>query len=238
MKKRLRNFTLVELLVVIAIIGILTSMLLPAVNRGRMYGKQLSCLNNLKTLGSAITMYAGDYKDYFPPAIQLDGATVVYTWVHLVAPYCTKYSSWEIARQNNPSSYNTAVEKMRLDGFASFICTAQDTRHFVEKVTGLWCYPGNYVSNYDIITATGRISTSIRSPSANGIIWDGFGPKIGASASWLGNIDITQPDYNITGSPHLSRTNLLYVDGHGASVRMNPYLPIIRNPTDANNLSF
>ncbi|WDE96515.1 prepilin-type N-terminal cleavage/methylation domain-containing protein [Lentisphaera profundi] len=62
----MKKFTLIELLVVVAIIGILASMLLPALGKAREQSKSTVCLNKLKQISIAAFMYAEGEDNYAP----------------------------------------------------------------------------------------------------------------------------------------------------------------------------
>jgi len=64
--KTQKGFTLIELLVVIAIIGILASMLLPALAKAKTRANRIKCVSNIKQVGGAYKAFADDNNNRFP----------------------------------------------------------------------------------------------------------------------------------------------------------------------------
>lgn len=82
-----RAFTLIELLVVIAIIAILAAILFPVFAQAKAAAKHTVNINNIKQIGTAAIMYAGDVDDVFVSQHAHDSLNDRGEWQVLYQPY-------------------------------------------------------------------------------------------------------------------------------------------------------
>jgi prepilin-type N-terminal cleavage/methylation domain-containing protein len=67
-------FTLVELLVVIAIIAVLIALLLAVLSGVREQANRITCMSNLRQIGTAMKIYADENKNQYPRTFYSDGS--------------------------------------------------------------------------------------------------------------------------------------------------------------------
>ncbi len=216
-------FTLIELLVVIAIIAILAAILFPVFARAKSKANQATCLSNLKQIGLAFHMYAGDWDGLFPP--QKDGNddlayinwtygwntidialypgfkyTMTYT-VEALDPYMRNYDIW-FCRDDPWAGDRTAglstTELAQAGEISYSFATQWETWGGLEDPM---C-PDSSGEFIDLVTG---------SPSKRLLMVDNGLPQYPSSNS---------TDYDF---PHFSGTNSLFLDGHADFIPWHLY---------------
>jgi prepilin-type N-terminal cleavage/methylation domain-containing protein len=118
-KLRPGAFTLVELIVVMAVIGMVTAIVLPAVQSARESARRISCANNLKNIGLAAIQYESTRRQY---ANQTESLPYQPTWIVAIFPYMqetTLFQTWaKIVGYGSPNQSN-----IDLDAYRSLIAT-------------------------------------------------------------------------------------------------------------------
>lgn len=125
---RSKGFTLIELLVVIAIIAILAAILFPIFVTAKGSAQVTRCVNNLKQMGTALTLYTDDYSGKFPPTTTGWGRAVSSTQLTIM-DYLRKYAKVSIG-------YNSTNSKEPYTSVGCFACPA-DTGLPLDWVTSI-----------------------------------------------------------------------------------------------------
>jgi prepilin-type N-terminal cleavage/methylation domain-containing protein len=126
-----RGFTLVELLVVITIIGILVSLLLPAVQSARESAHAAQCQNNLRQFGVAALNHERA-KGYFPSGgwgsawvgdpDQGFGYKQPGNWAFSLLPYMEQTTIWSLGQKQSTSAKPAYLAQQVTVVIPSFYC--------------------------------------------------------------------------------------------------------------------
>ncbi|HXI73870.1 MAG TPA: DUF1559 domain-containing protein [Verrucomicrobiae bacterium] len=239
--KMLQAFTLIELLVVIAIIAILAAMLLPALAKAKAKAKQTACINNMKQIGLALTMYVDDFKQY--PSCY-DSGKNMYVWqprllsvmgnnrAAFSCPAARPESYWDTNLNNTLSSVIGEDGKLDVYGIKNttrFSLGYNDwgLRNSSSPVRGMGADVGTTPVKDSMVRrpvdmiAIGdvRSDATVLNFNAN------LDPVIDDAADNLASNGHDQAPSN----RHNYRTDLLFADGHVESAKRNDVI----NPNDA-----
>jgi len=222
MRHHRSGFTLIELLVVISIIAILASLLLPAIGMARSSARSLSCLSNLRQTGMGIIGYAGEHDGAPPPPIQRfdlhwghygDG-----NWCVQVARYLDGGTAYLACPEDAVSEVgSTYREKLgeALSGKVSYgmlgaITGGNDIGTKGREVMSWWTYGGGRGKSH------AALLDSVQDSTGTALIaeWRRTGNNMGVP--WW-SVSSTSSRFT---RPHRDRGNVLFVDGHVASMSL------------------
>ena len=218
MMKRVQRFTLIELLIVIAIIGILATLLFPALSTARNTAKRISCAGNIRSLGQSWQMYEADSGGWLPEA----GSQYRPAWMDKV--FLSAFTA------QSPTDYSLPSQLRR-----QLHCPAHTNKSLVCNIVAVsygisrdGIGVGDDVVNAWFETPAYRKYSNIRYPSRQMAFSDtqtqnpGFNPPPAydgnAAVGNYTNDDryVTDPNKLIpsTGFRHQRTANIVFCDGH------------------------
>jgi prepilin-type N-terminal cleavage/methylation domain-containing protein/prepilin-type processing-associated H-X9-DG protein len=218
------RFTLIELLVVIAIIGILASMLLPALSMARDVAREAICTNNQKQLSLAFLHYNTDYGS-LPYAFWRDtDDDPVYSYDDLIRVYLGgKVPDSVLRLQKYQTIYSTdAMFQCPMDKYDRSNTTYQIRTYGMNRGKSLGCClndslsPAPYAKLSQIADPSGTILL-LENPNIDNYMSVDYFSAVNCpqdQVSWLLNNFGHQ---GLHGS--YKQSNYLFIDGHVKSLR-------------------
>ena len=209
-----RAFTLIELLVVIAIIAILAAILFPVFAQAREQARSVSCLSNMKQVGTATIMYVQDYDETFPMNLYFgsDPGLCVYTAWTAIQPY--EKNTQVFTCPSNPTAMNFPP-MMATIGFPP-PCSSSPALYYISYMPNFtlmdWGNPSNIFgpNNRPV-----KSLASIEYPVETSMWSDSSGTLPDA---YFGLMD--EP----VQARHHNTLNSSFVDGHAKNMKAKPWL--------------
>ncbi len=199
-------FTLIELLVVIAVIGLLISILLPALSKARQTAMNAACRTHVREQLMAAQLYASENEDYLPAGKNYDWEKYTYP----ILTYADYIQDAMIPYVGGVRGEDASVDVV-LNFSEVFRCPAVEQNPkfdwLNEPETNHYRYNTHKAVVHD--TGLGREIGSVRDPS-NAVL----------------TYDVAFPDWYPTDFPHdvVTRSiNVGYVDGHVGSASADKY---------------
>jgi prepilin-type processing-associated H-X9-DG protein len=227
---KLPAFTLVEILVVIGIIGILIAILLPALSKARGAAKTLQCLSNLRQLGLATEMYAGEHRGYLPYPTTTLGEQLL--WFNVLDPYLQA-----VAQDNRTgvAAGRTYKRFKQCEVYESFdggkeSGAQDDTKEFSRS------YKMNSMLRHNNPYAQAKVSEVKQSSEfvyiGDGVSLDLTGPIPDQWENGQFSMEVNDVTEANPALRHNGGANILFVDGHAANTMLRTLTKRLRAPQD------